>query len=89
MRRTAPPPTRRQKSNFASSINADSTVHPCSQKYFALPVGQIISIPSRHPVPDQEGRFAIVTKRWAAGCDGRGDVDQTSDITADGEVVWS
>ena len=45
--------TRRQKSNFASSINADSTVHPCSQKYFALPVGQIIFMPSRRPVPDK------------------------------------
>src|SRR5216684_3148730 len=30
------------------------------QKYFASPVGQIISTNSRHPVP-QEGRIAIVT----------------------------
>src|SRR5216684_1168755 len=30
------------------------------QKYFASPVGQIISTSSRHPVP-QEGRIAIVT----------------------------
>jgi hypothetical protein len=30
------------------------------QKYFASPVGQIISTNSRHPTP-QEGRIAIVT----------------------------
>jgi hypothetical protein len=30
------------------------------QKYFASPVGQIISTTSRHPVP-QQGRIAIVT----------------------------
>ena len=79
----------REKTNFTSGINADSTVHPSAQKYFALPVGQIISIPSRRPVPDQEGRFAIVTMCWATGCDGRGDVDKTNDMAVDGEVVWS
>ena len=43
----------REKTNFASHINADSTVHPFTKKYFALPVGQIISIASRRPVPDR------------------------------------
>ena len=42
------------------------------QKYFASPVGQIISTSSRHPVP-QQGRIAIVTKR-GMGCGGRGSV---------------
>jgi hypothetical protein len=39
-------------------------------------------VPSR-----QEGR----TRRHerGAGCDGRGSVDTTSDVAADGEVVWS
>src|SRR5260370_37493715 len=36
------------------------------QKYFASPVGQIISTNSRHPTP-QEGRIAIVTNAgWVA-----------------------
>jgi hypothetical protein len=36
------------------------------QKYFASPVGQIISTNSRHPTP-QEGRIAIVTDAgWGA-----------------------
>ena len=37
--------------------------------------------------PRQEGR----TRRHerGAGCDGRGDVDTTNDVAADGEVVWS
>jgi hypothetical protein len=43
----------REKTNFASHINADSTVHPFTKKYFALPVGQIIFMPSRRPVPDR------------------------------------
>jgi hypothetical protein len=42
------------------------------QKYFASPVGQIISTNPRHPVP-QQGRIAIVTKR-GMGCGGRGSV---------------
>ena len=57
-----------------------------SQKYFALPVGQIISTSLRRPVP-LEGRFAIVTNA------GRDAVDADAPITngaeADGEVVWS
>jgi hypothetical protein len=36
------------------------------QKYFASPVGQIISTNSRHPTP-QEGRIMIVTNAgWVA-----------------------
>ncbi len=37
--------------------------------------------------PRQEGR----TRRHerGAGCDGRGSVDKTSDVAADGEIVWS
>ena len=42
------------------------------QKYFASPVGQIISTTSRHPTP-QEGRIAIVTDA-GCGCGGRGSV---------------
>jgi hypothetical protein len=42
------------------------------QKYFASPVGQIISTNSRHPTP-QEGRIAIVTDA-GCGCGGRGSV---------------
>ena len=49
-----------QKSNFANPINAESTVHPSLQKYFAVPVGQIIFMNSPVSRP-QEGRIAIVT----------------------------
>src|SRR6266480_8129916 len=42
------------------------------QKYFASPVGQIISTSLRHPIP-QEGRIMIVTKRGVE-CGGRGSV---------------
>src|SRR6266849_2915921 len=42
------------------------------QKYFASPVGQIISTNSRHPTP-QEGRIMIVTD-VGEGCGGRGSV---------------
>jgi len=43
---------------------------------------------SSRPVPDKEGRFAIVTNvgwgmRWTQ------ERRMTSDIHADGEVVWS
>jgi hypothetical protein len=50
----------------------DRCVQPCLQKYFASPVGQIISTNSRHPTP-QEGRIAIVTD-VGMGCGGRGSV---------------
>src|SRR5216683_5268090 len=44
----------------------ESCVQPCLQKYFASPVGQIISTNSRHPTP-QEGRIMIVTNAgWVA-----------------------
>jgi hypothetical protein len=55
----------RQKSNFAKQINAESTVHPFAQKYFALPVGQIISTTSRRPVPDRgalRGRHDLLAR---------------------------
>ncbi len=45
----------RQKSNFASPINAESTVHSLAKKYFALLVGQIIARESRHPAPATRG----------------------------------
>ena len=67
---------------------ADSTVHSSGQKYFALPVGQIIFRSSPRPVPDERG--ASRSSRFVgAGCDGRRDVEKTNDMTADGEVVWS
>src|SRR6266446_6845097 len=47
------------------------------QKYFASPVGQIISTSLRHPTP-QEGRIMIVTKRGVE-CGGRGSVLRAMD----------
>jgi len=55
----------RQKSNFANQINAESTVHPFAKKYFALPVGQIIFITPRRPVPDRgalRGRHDLLAR---------------------------
>ena len=43
----------------------DSGVYTPLQKYFASPVGQIISTNSRHPTP-LEGRIAIVTNAGRA-----------------------
>jgi hypothetical protein len=62
----------REKTDFFKRINLIWVVQSSLQKYFASPVGQIISTNSRHPVP-QEGRIAIVRKR-GAGCGGRGSV---------------
>ena len=63
------------------------SVQSCAKKYFALPVGQIIFIPSRHPGPIR-GAFRDRHERWM-----RDAMDaishETSDDIADGEVVWS
>ena len=53
-------------------LSGDFDVESCLQKYFASPVGQIISTNSRHPTPP-EGRIAIVTDA-GCGCGGRGSV---------------
>jgi len=76
----------RQKSNFSSSINADSTVQSCPKKYFASCFPQITSIfPSSRPA---RGAFRDRHERWA-----RDAVDalarETNAFEADGEVVWS
>jgi hypothetical protein len=62
---TKPAKSLRQKSNFASQINADSSVQSLGEKYFALPVGQIISTTSRRPVPDRgalRGRHDLLAR---------------------------
>src|SRR5882672_7682712 len=58
--------------NLLKRINVILPVQSPSQKYFASPVGQIISTNSRHPTPP-EGRIAIVTDA-GCGCGGRGSV---------------
>src|SRR6266851_3976625 len=80
-------------------------VEPPLQKYFASPVGQIISTNSRHPTP-QEGRIMIVTNAgWvavdaAAFCAqwdrraGRKACERSTsgrarDVAADGKIVWA
>jgi hypothetical protein len=62
----------REKTNFLKRINLMLAVQSHLQKYFASPVGQIISTNSRHPTPP-EGRIAIVTD-VGEGCGGRGGV---------------
>jgi hypothetical protein len=62
-------------------------VQPRLQKYFALPVGQIISITSRHPASIR-GTYRDRHETWSAGCGGHGSA-LTNDADVDGEVVWS
>src|SRR5882724_6951469 len=50
----------RLSANLLKRINVIPPVQSPSQKYFASPVGQIISTNSRHPTPP-EGRIMIVT----------------------------
>jgi hypothetical protein len=50
----------REKTDFFKRIKLFLAVQSHLQKYFASPVGQIISTNSRHPTP-QQGRIAIVT----------------------------
>src|SRR6202163_3024147 len=62
----------RAQRKLLKRINVIWVVQSPLQKYFASPVGQIISTNSRHPTP-QEGRIAIVTDA-GCGCGGRGSV---------------
>jgi hypothetical protein len=62
----------RQNSKLLKRIELIWAVQSCLKKYFAFPVGQIISTDSRHPTPP-EGRIAIVTDA-GCGCGGRGSV---------------
>jgi hypothetical protein len=62
----------RARANLSNKINLMLAVQSPLQKYFASPVGQIISTNSRHPTPP-EGRIAIVTDA-GCGCGGRGSV---------------
>jgi|SRR5450631_3652633 hypothetical protein len=56
----------RAAADLLNGINLIWPVQSCLQKYFASPVGQIISTNSRHPTP-QEGRIMIVTNAgWVA-----------------------
>src|SRR5712692_8758833 len=95
----------RVEEKFSFGFSLFLPVQSSLQKYFASPVGQIISTNSRHPTPP-EGRIAIVTD-VGEGCGGRGSVERamgcragrkacerspserTRDVAADGKIVWS
>ncbi len=64
--------TVRARRKLLKQINVICPVQSPLQKYFASPVGQIISTNSRHPTPP-EGRIMIVTD-VGEGCGGRGSV---------------
>jgi len=52
--------------DLPDGLFADRAVESRLQKYFASPVGQIISTNSRHPTPP-EGRIMVVTDAgWGA-----------------------
>jgi len=72
----------RAPANLLKQINLIWVVQSPLQKYFASPVGQIISTNSRHPTP-QEGRIMIVTNAgWVA-------VDAAAFLRAMGSQGWS
>ena|ERR1700733_4298677 len=75
------------KEEFACRINVILSVQSCAKKYFALPVGQIIFIPSRHPGPIR-GAFRDRHERWA-GMRWTLQARKANAREADGEVVWS
>jgi len=85
LRRTSDPFLVEEK--FAFRINVILPVQSSAQKYFALPVGQIISTSPRHPASIR-GAFRDRHERWV-----RDAVDalarRTNATKADGEVVWS
>jgi hypothetical protein len=54
-----------QASDLPVGRFVDGAVQPHLQKYFASPVGQIISTNSRHPTP-QEGRIIVTDAGWDA-----------------------
>jgi len=64
----------------------NSSVESPLQKYFASPVGQIISTSSRHPTPP-EGRIAIVTDA-GCGCGGRGSVLRATGLQGGSPRRW-
>jgi hypothetical protein len=82
----SPSNERIDQGNLPDGQISKKAVQSLLQKYFAFPVGQIISTSSPRPAP-LEGRLAIVTDA------GRDAVDADAPITngadADGEAVWS
>ena len=77
----------RKKPNSSKLLKLVCPVQSRPEKFFALPVGQIISTSPRHPVP-QEGRLAIVTNAGRDAVDASCAADESASL-ADGEVVWS
>jgi hypothetical protein len=76
------------KSIFLCNFRLICPVQSYQEKDSTLLVGQIITTSSPRPAPLPEGRFAIVTKRWA-----RDAMDalaqKANELAADGEAVWS
>jgi hypothetical protein len=62
---TAWPRLVRVKLNFLNAFNAILPVQSLRGKYSSCADGQINAISFGRPALFQEGRFAIVTKRWA------------------------
>src|SRR5258707_1022424 len=57
---------RKQPDGQITSLPRNARVQPCAQKYFALPVGQIISTDSGHPVPKEGVSRSSRTLGWDA-----------------------
>ena len=77
----------RAKPDFLNQIKLSSSVQSLAHTYFCFHQTQITDISFAIPHPS-EGRFAIVTdvgrgERWTR------EFCQTSEIFADGKIVWS
>jgi hypothetical protein len=81
----------REKSNFASRFNADSTVQPSAQKYFSSVFRKCVL---SFPLSRLAERGVRVVTNVEAGCGGRGGVSaqifaRTNETVAYGKAVWS
>ncbi len=76
-----------RSARFVQPDQADATCPVLSAKINPLPRTPNQIQPSRRSVPVRRG-VSRSSRTLGAGCDGRGNVDMTNDIAADGEVVW-
>ncbi len=74
-----------EKSNFAWPFKLIWPVQSPAQKFFYFVFFEI----GDSSALSRLGKGRTRRHERGAGCDGRGDVDTTSDVAADGEVVWS
>jgi hypothetical protein len=73
---------------FLCNFKLICPVQSLAEKDSTLLVGQIIDRRPPRPAPRSEGRFAIVTKRWARDAMDAS-AQKANEPKADGEAAWS